>query len=302
MNRSTYSAECRHAFTLVELLVVIAIIGTLIALLLPAVQKVREAASRAHCANNLRQIGVAMHNYHGTYASFPQAYSGEAIFRVPNDANRSWASLILEFLEQRDLEKAGYNYYHTKVVQAFLCPSDPRGGATYSGNSVLGTGYGMTDYHAVDGNDFNCLSCTSLKPVITGANQGVLYHDSGTRIADITDGTSTTLLVGERPPSLDLFWGWWTWSEFDATLSAIHVYVKYPTAGHGSTVPCRPPFQYGPGQLDNDCDLHHFWSFHPGGANWLFADGSVRFLDYAASPIIPQLATRDGGEVVVLSD
>jgi prepilin-type N-terminal cleavage/methylation domain-containing protein len=276
------------AFTLIELLVVIAIIGILVSLLLPAVQKVREAANRTKCANNLKELGVALHMYHDAYAVFPQAYSGSLVFNFPDDSHRSWASLILSFIEQNNLEETGYRNYYNKVVKMFVCPSDPRGEVHYSGSGSLGTGYGMTDYMAVDGNDFSF----SNKNVITGGNQGVIYHDSHTRMAEITDGTSNTLLLGERPPSNDLYWGWWTWTEFDATLSARHSYQKI-ASGH-----CVPPFQFGPGELSNDCDILHFWSFHFGGAHWLFADVSVRFFPYAASAVIPALATRDGGEVV----
>jgi prepilin-type N-terminal cleavage/methylation domain-containing protein len=288
----------RWAFTLIELLVVIAIIGVLISLLLPAVQQVREAANRTKCANNLKQLGTALHMYHDTYGVFPQAYYGKYVFEYPNDDHRGWASLILPFIEQTNLEQTGYKNYYTKVVQTFLCPSDPRGAATYQGNGSFGTGYGMTSYLSIDGNDFNCQPCIPFNATIIDGNQGIIYHDSRTRIAEITDGTSNTLLLGERPPSNDLYWGWWTWTEFDATLSAFHTYKKITNSGNGNNIPCVAPFQYGPGQLANDCDILHFWSFHRGGSNWLFADVSVRFLPYSVSPLIPQLATRNGGEVV----
>jgi prepilin-type N-terminal cleavage/methylation domain-containing protein/prepilin-type processing-associated H-X9-DG protein len=282
----------RRAFTLIELLVVIAIIGILISLLLPAVQKVREAASRTRCGNNLKQLGVALHMYHDTHGSFPQAYSGKKLFVAPDDNNRSWATLVLPFLEQQNLQNTGYSIYKDKVVFTFLCSSDPRNRHNYGGGNGFQAGYGVTSYLAVDGNDFKPGS------KITGGDQGIIFHDSKTRIAQVTDGTSMTVMVGERPPTWNLYWGWWTWSQYDSTLDARTTYKKINTEGNGSSKPCVVPAYYGPGNLMNDCDAHHFWSFHPNGANWLFGDGSLRFITYSASQVMPLLATRDGGETV----
>jgi prepilin-type processing-associated H-X9-DG protein len=128
---------------------------------------------------------------------------------------------------------------------------------------------------------------------------GVIYESSRTRIADITDGTSNTVLVGERPPSPDLFWGWWTWSAFDASLGVRDTYAVYTTSGTDPATYCVRMFpeNYRPND-NNNCDTHHFWSMHPGGGNWVFADGSVRFLPYQSNSILAALATRCGGEAV----
>jgi prepilin-type N-terminal cleavage/methylation domain-containing protein/prepilin-type processing-associated H-X9-DG protein len=281
----------RRAFTLIELLVVIAIIGILIALLLPAVQKVREAANRIKCANNLKQIGTALHLYHDSFLVFPQAYATSKCFSPPpEDAHPSWLMAILPYIEQDNLYRLGVDAFHSAPVELYHCPSDPRTGG-YTGS--FGS-FGVTDYVAVNGNDFNYLGPN----YILNGNQGVMYRDSRTRVTDILDGSSNTVMVGERPPSPDMLLGWWTYTELDSTLSARSIFLYYHTTGNGSNTPCQTPALFSPGSLTNNCDAHHFWSLHIGGANWLFADGSVHFISYAASLIIPQLATRNGGEII----
>ena len=298
----------RHAgFTLIEVLVVIAIIAVLIALLLPAVQRVREAANRVQCLNNLKQIATALHSYHDVNNFFPHAYDARALFqdpsKTPETASRrtfiltkSWATLILPFIEQDNLDRAGYTAYHQRDVPIFACPSDPRTKGFYTGNNAYGT-QGLTDYLAVTGTMTFGGSADpfSARPKC----DGVIYESSRTRIADITDGTSNTVLVGERPPSPDLFWGWWTWSAFDASLGVRDTFLVYTVSGTSPPVSCSSlsPENYRPSG-GNNCDTHHFWSMHSGGGNWIFADGSVRFLPYQSNSILPALATRSGGEVV----
>jgi prepilin-type N-terminal cleavage/methylation domain-containing protein/prepilin-type processing-associated H-X9-DG protein len=294
-------------FTLVELLVVVAIISVLIALLLPAVQKVREASNRVKCLNNLKQVATALHGYHDAYNTFPHAYDARALFLDPSKTpetpsrtrlilTKSWATLLLPFIEQDNLETAGYGYYHEHNLPLYVCPSDRRAMGFYSGNKGYGT-QGLTDYLAVTG---TLTFMGNPSTLLSRAKcNGVIYESSRTRIADITDGTSTTVLIGERPPSPDLFWGWWTWSAFDASLGVRNNYSVYTTAGSDPTVLCTRllPENYRSND-NNNCDTHHFWSMHPGGGNWLFADGSVRFLTYRSNPVLPALATRNGGEVV----
>lgn len=298
-------------FTLIELLVVVAIIAVLIALLLPAVQKVREAVNRVQCLNNLKQIGVAMHAYHDVYKSFPHAYDARALFIDPSNTpdsssrsrmilTKSWATLLLPFIEQQNLDDAGYASYHQRHLPLYVCPSERRATAFYNGDRGFGR-QGLTDYLAVTG------TMTFRGNVVLGQIRpkcdGVIYESSRTRIADITDGASTTLLVGERPPSPDLFWGWWTWSAFDASLGVRDTFAVYDDSGEQPPIRCGSlfPERFRPGGNSN-CDTHHFWSAHPGGGNWLFADGSVRLLSYQSNDILPALATRCGGEVVNIVD
>ena len=297
----------RKAFTLVELSVVLAILAVLLGLLLAAIQKAREAAHRMQCLNNLKQIGLALHGFHDTYHHFPHAYDARALFYDPSQTpvsqdsarvivTKSWATLILPFLEQDNLAQAGYAVYSTRDIPVHACPSDPRALGHYAGGQQYGT-QGLTDYLAVTGTMTFAGDPTSGLP--RGRCDGVIYENSRTRLADITDGASHTLLVGERPPSPDLFWGWWTWSAFDASLGVRNTWSIYPTPGQQPFVYCPSlfPENYRPPTTGN-CDTHHFWSRHPDGGNWLFADGSVRFLPYRANAILPALATRSGGEAV----
>jgi len=302
-------APRRRAFSLIELMVILAIMGVLLSLLLPAVQRIREAASRVKCANNLRQLGMALHNYHASHDQFPQAYNEYWNFFPPTDdpvppdrrPRRSWAAFILPYLEQQNLQNTGAQSSQGFAVDMFLCPTEGRadGNISKGGSfSYLGTRFGLTSYLAVEGSTYERGPDPSRANMeLGGQKNGVLYRSSDTKVTDIHDGSSNTVMVGERPPSPGpaLEWGWWAWSAYDSALAAEdRRVVLYPF--------CPNPAVYGPGQLFNACDAHHFWSQHPGGGNWLFADGSVRFLPYSAAPILPALASRNGMEDVDATD
>ncbi|MGL4554698.1 MAG: DUF1559 domain-containing protein [Gemmataceae bacterium] len=283
----------RRAFTLVELLVVIAIVATLLGLLLPAVQKVRSVAARLKCAANLRQLGVALHGYHGTHGRFPPGASyqgGKDPFRF-----MSWGTRCLPYLEQESLYRASEDawradpiFYHnpphvafTTVLPVFLCPAD---GRIHRLGLFRGRQAAFTSYLGVEG-------------VHQTSADGVLYLDSSVRVAEVTDGTSNTLMLGERPPSHDGGLGWWYAGEGQSLDSSADTILGVrERVGVRLGAGCESRAAYGPGQFANPCDAFHFWSPHPGGAHFVLADGSVRFVAYDAVSLMPALATRAGGE------
>ena len=283
-----------RAFNLVELLVVMALIAILIALLLPAVQNVRSSAAQTRCLNNLKQIGIALHHHHDEKKRFPAARGTHPTVFT---SAQGWMYQLLPYLDQSTLKNAHLNIYGTvptEQVPLYLCPSDPRLSATGYGTWSLGiTQAGLTWYAGVTGSEGRVPSS-----LIDPTHYGIFQVDSnGVRICSIRDGTSNTLMVGERPPSSDLVWGWWYFADFD-NLLATQDYVG-PSSGLIPST-CMVPGMFRHGSTNNICDTGHFWSLHEGGGNWLFGDGSARFLPYTAAPITIPLATRAGGEPVDL--
>jgi len=294
----------RHAFTLLELLVVLAIVGVLIGLLLPAVQKARDAAARIKCANNLHQIGLAVHQYHDTMGSFPPGMRSPSSRDLPGPY-ASWLTILLPYLEQGSLWNATVAAYRqsrspfvspphiglTTVMPIFACPADPRSDQVHLAprDQILVT---LTCYLGVEGQNLY-------------SRDGVLFKDSAVRIADITDGTSNTLLVGERPASADCQFGWWyagVGQRFTGSAEMV-LGVREPNLQPVTKGSCPPgTYSYASGSLTNQCDMFHFWSPHSGGALFLFADGSAHFLPYAAASVMPALASRAGGEDVTFAD
>ena len=277
---SKRGASHKRGFTLVELLVVIAIIGVLVALLLPAVQQARESARRTECSNNLKQWGLAVHNYHDTFHNLPIGITvpGQWTFRTA----------LLPYLEQQALfEQIDPDNYphcfeasrdaHTRgenpsddAVDAYFCPSDPRSGQLYQG--YYGADYMPTQYMGVLGSD-------SDYPWV---NNGVFYINSKIGFQSIVDGTSNTLMIGERSVPDNLFWGWATCG---ATAYDVFVSFKYG---------------YYKGDPKNTTGLTTFWSYHPGGAQFVSVDGSVHLYPYHTEQrVMEALATRDGGEVAI---
>jgi prepilin-type N-terminal cleavage/methylation domain-containing protein/prepilin-type processing-associated H-X9-DG protein len=297
--------QCRGGFSLVELLVVIGVIGILIGLILPAVQQARESAARARCLNNLKQIGLALHNFHDSHGQFPPLPTRSPPGSDPN-AYLGWMALILPEMDQRDLYRVSVQACQLEtdtlhdpphiglatVVRSYVCPSDWR----------LWTP--LTDEFHVRAAFTSYIGIASLLP--PGAKVGllgILGGSPGCRITDITDGTSLTILVGERPPPDSLQAGWW-YPDFNWYCATLRGPNNGMSLGDGRACiesdGCSVKVAAGPGRTDNRCDRLHFWSLHPGGANFLFADGAIHFPSYSGEPLIMALGSRDGGEVVDL--
>jgi prepilin-type N-terminal cleavage/methylation domain-containing protein/prepilin-type processing-associated H-X9-DG protein len=279
----------RRAFTLIELLVVIAIVGILIGLLLPAVQKVREAANRLTCKNNLKQIGVALHGYQGRTGSFPPGYTSD-VDRSGADLGPGWgwAAFLLPDIEQdnvfnqitfsRDIRDALNAAPCRQNLALFRCPSDLSYDVftVYDPNGQTLADVAHSNYVAMFGNNE-----IEVNP---GAGNGVSYRNSRTRIADITDGTSNTLLIGER--SGNLARATWTGAVTGADEAPALV------LGSADHTPNHPA-AHG----------EDFWSRHVQGVNFLFADGSVRIINNTINPLVwAALATRAGGEPYTAPD
>jgi prepilin-type N-terminal cleavage/methylation domain-containing protein/prepilin-type processing-associated H-X9-DG protein len=290
----------RSGFTLVELLVVIAIIGILIALLLPAVQAAREAARRSQCTNNLKQIGLAMHNYHDTYKVFPPGW----IYFGNNQPEFGWAVFIMPFMEQKPLYDAMdpntrklRNLFKTGAAQAdidllqtvienYKCPSDD----SPELNSLEDFGGDFFDIATANYKG----SCGSENKGKGDENTGVLYGNSKIKFADIKDGTSSTFLAGETNSDQSAA----VWAGIGKA-NSLNVTGVYRTAGR---VNFKLNGYLPPGSTNNG---KGFSSYHPGGANFLFCDGSVHFvsetIDYdTSSPYgtYQRLGRRNDGQPV----
>jgi prepilin-type N-terminal cleavage/methylation domain-containing protein/prepilin-type processing-associated H-X9-DG protein len=290
----------RRGLTLIELLVVVAIIAVLIGLLLPAVQKIREAASRLQCLNNLKQLGLALHHYQDVNGTFPpgQVRAPYARWKV----NHGWAVFILPYIEQQTLSDAYHweqalaapanQFVVARPLKNFWCPSAPEQDRydwthglfhSYGGKGACG------DYAPTWGVD----------PILT--NPGVLVPNCTTKMTDITDGSSNTILLTEdagRPQA---------WRAGQPVPGQSQVIDGGPWAGFWTGIVLQGSsadgtFRPGPCALNCTND-HEVYSFHTGGANAVFADGSVHFLPASMSlRTLAALITRAGGEVVSVSD
>lgn len=297
--------KTRPAFTLVELLVVIAIIAVLIGLLLPAVQKVREAANRMKCKNHLKQIGLALHNYHGRMGYFPPGYQTQV------DADNSdlgpgwgWAAFLLNDLEQgnvsmsirfdQQISDSGNAAVRTLVLPIFVCPSEIKTGifAVVDQNGLPLVEVARGSYVAMNG----------VLGVSDDAwhNNGAFLRNRRLRIADVADGLSNTLFVGERATNMSST----TWT--GAVTNGVVPAQRYADPSDQlSNAEGAPALVLGHGSRDHlpnnplvfDADATS--SYHLAGVNFLFGDGSVHSLSNTIDgTIFEALLTRAGGEPV----
>jgi prepilin-type N-terminal cleavage/methylation domain-containing protein/prepilin-type processing-associated H-X9-DG protein len=316
------SSRTRRGFTLIELLVVIAIIAVLIGLLLPAVQKVREAANRMKCANNLKQLGLAMHNHHDTTGTFPPAYVNTGAFYRNSTyyVTHGWAPFLLPYIEKQplyDLYLWDFPLYGpenqavvTTQLKDFQCPSAPEQDRymTWDAYAAFGTKGACGDYTITLGVDSALAQrdwvdrVADYRGTLTNMPVPAMMISptrTGTRLADTTDGASNTILLTEdagRPrlwqagkAGRDQALKGGPWNHY---LGSIILQGSTPD---GKTKP-------GPCALNctNDREVY---AFHTGGANAVFVDGSVHFLKAGMDiRVLARLITRAGGEVVSDSD
>ncbi len=287
----------RFGFSLIELVVVIGILSILMSLLLGAVQRTRAASARLQCQNNLMQLGLALHGYHDAIGSLPAGVTKD----MPSEQypRMSWHTRLLPYIEQKSLwDQATAAYGATRSpfvspphsglaspVSVFGCPVDPRTRTSQFARDSRWVA--LTSYVGVNGTDLF-------------HSDGVLYLGSKTRFSDVIDGTSNTIAVGERPPSSDMWYGWWYAGVGQLQTGSGDMLLgvrEINTGGYLNWFCPAGPYLFSDGRFNDQCAMFHFWSPHPGGANFAFADGSVHFLTYSADSILPALATRSGGEV-----
>lgn len=304
----------RHAFTLIELLVVIAIIAILIGLLLPAVQKVREAAARTKCTNNLKQLGVAVHSYHDAMGQIPPnaktvSYSWAGDSARSGAETWTWIARILPYIEQGPLASQYNIPFGTlgaaqagiaAVIPVLQCPSDgtEKTNPATDWPNINGISMGLTNYKGCSGSNWGVNTGSTFSTAFPVADtdatlgkdgldhgNGMFYRTDGNRklvMTDIRDGTSNTFMIGEDLHSYDEHCGGWAYPNYVNSTCAIP--LNY--ADTGSTYTNWP-------------NRYSFHSQHDGGANFCLADGTVRFVSNSINMTTYRaLATIHGQETV----
>jgi prepilin-type N-terminal cleavage/methylation domain-containing protein len=319
---ASHHASRRPAFTLIELIVVIAIIAVIIGLLLPAVQRVREAANRSSCMNNLKQMGLALHMYHDTCGSFPPAYvyvpppprppplphqahiahrPPPSSFDKPNRPGWGWATLILPYIEQSPLynqvnfflpvDSSAFRNVRTQLLKVYTCPSDRE-----TGTFMIQTMNNTNLAEAATNSYAACYGYGDTIATLPDQGNGIFFRNSRVRIADIKDGTSNTIAIGERAALFTQTpWaGVMTGGTSRTTPNApVYVSISEPAP---TMVMARTARHYLNGPYSEPYD---FFSPHTGVCLFVFADGHVRALHSTLElSVLQALSTRDGGEVL----
>jgi prepilin-type N-terminal cleavage/methylation domain-containing protein len=318
-NPSRIGHAFRQGFTLLELVVALAVIGILLALLLPAVQSARESARRVACRNKLKQLAVALHNYHDQHDTLPPGAVVKSFRHVPGvpaterfSQQFNWTVLVLPHIDQGPLHsqfrfdqdlQIHFRHLTSRQIPAFLCPSDPMAGTPLESppphappHDYRVGDWGGTNYLGVSGLNgmqkadrvTTCdeLDASGLNPRI---NCGVFYGNSRTRLTDITDGASQTLMLGER--GLLKHWGAWGGAgvRFHCPWGIADVVLPGTSNFFGGL---RPP-------REQEGDRLWWWSHHQGGTHFALADGSVRLVSYQINDrLLRALTTRNGRDLV----
>ena len=284
----------RAAFTLVEVLVIISIVLLLLSLLLPAVQAARGAARRVHCANNFRQVALGLALHHDVHKRFPPATDSI----MGSRRWQGWPAKLLPFVEQQALAET--------IASDYSRSNDPFDSVTHPGLSKPLSNFACvedsrtlsTQISRIHGYPVGCMAMQGNSGRSGSLGDGVLFYDSRIRYADVLDGTSQTLLFGERPPSVGVDYGWWyagagSWG---GTLDHHIGAVESSRTRYG--VCTKPTLRFQQGSIHDECSASHFWSLHWGGAHFARVDGSVQFMSYNAVELIELLATRAGQEIL----
>ncbi len=285
----------RHGLTVIELLVVISIIAVLISLVLPAIQQSRESARNLQCRNNLRNLGLACLTFHEFNLYYPRntirprgttPVDGEPpgnLWNWHSGTYESWHRQIMSYIEQPNVRVQD-------AVPLIGCPADPRG------VNYTVPGYGFTWYVGVFSNPSNM-------------NNGIIIDDSDMKqkmtinASSVTDGTSNTILLAERPPSADGHFGWWdSRCCTEDNISAARGDNKLFSSGKNGKCANPAPYQFG--RVDDNCAFNSLWSNHQFGGNFCMADGSVRTISYQAGnqpagtmTLLEAMSSRAGSEV-----
>lgn len=317
------SAQTRRAtgLTLLELLVVTAIIAVLIGLLLPAVQKVRAASARTYCTNNLRQLGLALHNYHNAHGGFPPAAMA---LNDDETSSISWVPYLFPYIEQGNLpydltqgcmsdanhSRVGPNgkTNNQNVIKLLLCPSAPPASQRLGDNDSAPSDYQPIIWQLVGPNryltgDPASPYYPSNLPAPDPTYQGVMAKSRGRRLAEVTDGTANTLLLVECAGRSQVYLKGGILSTALPRPLTGWASTRGPVTGIAGTDPSTvtPLGTYPtPGLCAINCtNFQDVYAFHSGGSNMVFADGSVHFIaDNMPLYVLASLFTRATGEVI----